>query len=190
MGCRKETLIDGQGRTLLERQLERLSPHFPDLMLLGADAETVAPLNLRALPDQEPFVGRGPLAGLLTGLRSAQQPWLALLPIDCPNLPPEAFFQALESAIDSSEILGFQDNGGANHWLPGLYHRRLLPEVQQRLETNRLSLKSLIEKAATHYVSAASAWDPQAFENLNTPEEASALGFFVPPGPSDLGRAP
>ena len=190
MGCRKETLIDGQGRTLLERQLERLSPHFSDLMLLGASAETTAPVDLRALPDQEPFVGRGPLAGLLTGLRSAQQPWLALLPIDCPNLPPEAFFQALGSTTDSSEILGFQDNRGAKHWLPGLYHRSLLSMVQRSLETNCLSLKSLIEKAATHYVSAASAWDPQAFENLNTPEEASALGFFVPPGPSDLGRAP
>lgn len=183
MGCRKETLTDRQGRTLLERQIERLSPHFSDLMLLGANAETLAPLHLRALPDQEPFVGRGPLAGMLTGLRSAQQPWLALLPIDCPNLPPEAFFQALEFATDSSEILGFQDSTGAKHWLPGLYHRRLLPRVQRSLESNCLSLKSLIAKAATHYVSAASAWDSQAFENLNTPDEASALGLFAPQNP-------
>lgn len=184
MGCRKEHLVDRHGRTLLERQLERLSPHFSDLMLLGASAHLAYPQGVRSLPDSEPFAGKGPLAGLLAGLRNCRNLWLALLPIDCPFFPAEAFFEAFERGGPESHVIGFlQRETDRAQWLPGLYHRALIPIVEKALREERLSLKSLVDSVPHRFVSwsGGQVSDEKAFSNMNTPMEAALLGFEMPP---------
>lgn len=189
MGYPKERLLDPEGTTLVEVQLRRLSPHFPDLMLLGDRLEGPSLYGERRLADPEPFHGCGPLAGLFTGLRHSRADWLALLPVDCPFFPAQAFFQALDQAESGDRVLGFlQQQGGEKQWLPGLYHRALISQVEKALKTEQLSLKRLVESVPHRFLPWSAdlremgvpVCQERAFANLNTPEQAALVGFSRP----------
>lgn len=190
MGYPKDRLLDPEGTTLVEVQLRRLSPHFPNLMLLGAPVSGPSLYGERSLADPEPFHGCGPLAGLLTGLRHSRSDWLALLPIDCPFFPAQAFLQAVDRAEPGDRALGFlQQQSGKEQWLPGLYHRALIPKVEKALKAEQLSLKRLVDSVshrflpwcAAHEDGGGPICEERAFSNLNTPEQAALLGFNLPP---------
>ena len=179
MGGPKEQLVNTDGQSLLEFQVDRLSPHFDDILLLGnADLQTL-PENVRSIPDPSPYTQLGPLAGLLAGLHHCQHPWLALLPIDCPRFPVASFHHAWSKREPEADSIGFAASvADRPQWLPGLFHQSLIPTVEQALVEGRRALGALIKQSRHQYVS----WEsPMSFEeafiNLNTPEEAAKWGY-------------
>ena len=177
MGGPKEKLIGTNGQTLLEFQRERLSPHFPDLLLLGGEHNVE---GHRSYPDPSPYEQMGPLAGLLAGLRNCKNPWLALLPIDCPCFPVDSFQDAWSKREPLAEFVGFTEVGAERQqWLPGLFHQSLIPAVECALQQERRALGALVKQSRQQYVT----WESsqmsfeEAFTNLNTPEEAARYGY-------------
>lgn len=184
MGGPKETLIHHSGPSLLQLQLERLAPFFAEVLLLTGETTKGRPAggNSRVLVDPPAFAGQGPMAGLLSGLRECSTEWLALMPIDNPLFPPEAFIETLSRGPDgyrSPGALGFLDRDGHPRWLPGLYHRDLCPALEQALGSGQLSLGRWVQSINHAFLP----WthteisSERAFTNLNTLEEAAALGF-------------
>ncbi len=197
MGGPKEGLIHQSGLSLLQLQLDRLDPFFAEVLLLTGETAKRWPEggNSRVLVDPRPFAGQGPMAGLLAGLRESATDWLALMPIDNPLFPPEAFVEALlrvglPDGSGSPLALGFLDQGGHPRWLPGLYHRDLHPTLEEALGSGQLSLGRWVQSVNHVFLP----WthnkvsSERAFTNINTPEEAATLGFHR--GPRRLATRP
>lgn len=118
------------------------------------------------------------MAGLLAGLQRCRTEWLALLPVDCPYFPPEAFAAALLDA-GSARVVGWLDHGRRAQWLPGLYHKDLIGSLETSLAHNRLSLGRWVTAQDHLFLPWILPEVPahDAFLNLNTPEQALAAGF-------------
>ncbi len=78
-----------RGVALVDHALARLAPQVREVMISAnrnqADYAARATRVLADDADDYP----GPLAGILAGLRAATTPWLAVVPCDCPLLPPD-----------------------------------------------------------------------------------------------------
>ncbi len=98
-----KALADLGGRPLLHHVIDRLAPQVSDLALAGGSYN----LDLPTLSDG-PFAGRGPLAGLLAGLKwSAAQEgvdWMQAAPCDVPHLPTNLVAQLLPRAPQGRPI--------------------------------------------------------------------------------------
>lgn len=94
---RDKALVEIGGRPLLARALDAAAPSAGEILVVSADPEAHAralrdsgwrpDARLRMLTDRRP--GRGPLAGLETGLSEARHGACLVLACDLPFLPPE-----------------------------------------------------------------------------------------------------
>lgn len=73
------------GITLLDRALGLLAAVSDDVMV-GARDPAGVPDGVRVVPD--PMPDRGPMAGILAGLRHARRARLVVIPVDMPMLTP------------------------------------------------------------------------------------------------------
>jgi molybdopterin-guanine dinucleotide biosynthesis protein A len=86
MGGADKGLLDWQGRPLIAWLHELVRPLTDDLLIsCNRNAERYAPFADRLVSDDEADF-QGPLAGIRTGLRSARQENVLILPCDAPQL--------------------------------------------------------------------------------------------------------
>jgi molybdopterin-guanine dinucleotide biosynthesis protein A len=100
MGGVDKGLVELEGCTLVERVIDRLRPQVGPLLIsanrnLARYRSFGFPVLLDATEDLEPFPG--PLAGMLTGLRSSATPWVATAPCDAPYLPANLVAHLIEA---------------------------------------------------------------------------------------------
>jgi molybdenum cofactor guanylyltransferase len=78
-----------RGLPLAQHALERLRPQVGQVMVnANRNQETYRALNVPVWPDQLPDFP-GPLAGMLAGLTHCDTTFLATVPCDTPNFPPD-----------------------------------------------------------------------------------------------------
>jgi len=167
LGGIDKALLELDGRSLLERIIERLLPQAAPIALsANGDPARFAPFGLPVLPDGA-FAGQGPLAGVLAGLDwAAAQGADALLtvPGDTPFIPPDL-------AVTLAPPPACAMSAGQAHHLVALWPvtaraalRRFLSEPGPRGVrdfTGGLAMRRVDFPAV--------AWDP--FHNVNTPDD-------------------
>lgn len=172
MGVDKRHLRVG-GITLLDRALRVIDAFVDDLDVVVHDDLTVAGRG-RALRDDIPE--RGPLGGLLTGLRRVRHQRALVVPVDMPLLSPPL----LAYLIDASagwDITVPRWRGGVEP-LVGVYARGCAAHVEQFLRRPSASARDFVrmtdlkirfvEEAELHPFG-----NPgELFFNVNTPDEA------------------
>jgi len=110
MGGVDKGLVEVEGRTLVERVMERLQPQVGP-MLISANRNLDRyrtfgfPVLLDAEEGLEPFPG--PLAGMLAGLRAAATPWVATAPCDAPFLPLDLVSHLAEALAGASAAVAY-----------------------------------------------------------------------------------
>jgi molybdenum cofactor guanylyltransferase len=85
---RDKALIEVDGRTLLDRALDKLEPHVQELLVIG-DPGKYGHVGPFVFADDIP--GVGPLGGILTAMRYASNDRLLVLACDMPNVTPRLF---------------------------------------------------------------------------------------------------
>lgn len=118
--------------------------------------------------------GKGPLGGILTGLEITEQPANLFLAVDLPLLTQDFLtlflsrfltsrkpLQACRVSSDYPLCLGIQSS--------------LLPTIKERVESDVLSIRSLIEESNAEILDESElkplGFDCGMFANLNTPQE-------------------
>ncbi len=189
MGFPKHLLTDGRGRTLLQVQLRRLSPHYQETLVLTGPQSLPQESGFRNVSDPEEWNGQGPLAGLLAAFKVASAPWVALFGVDQPNFDPELHRWLLGTASSSSQgpqpkILSLSDRRGQPQWLVGLYHREVIKPLQEFLTSGERAIHRFASRVPTLTLRPPDelAPDDTPFLNLNTPEQARAAGWGIPEG--------
>jgi molybdopterin-guanine dinucleotide biosynthesis protein A len=132
LGGADKGLLALHGRPLVVHVRDRLSPqvqallisanrHAADYAALGVPVLGDAAAGLPPAADGQP---RGPLAGMLAGLRHAPTPWLACVPTDAPALPADLVQRLAQAAAQAGAHAALAVTPGA----PTLSGRATPPE--------------------------------------------------------------
>lgn len=193
----------------LARRLQSLGPIDKGLVLLQQrplvewaahtlQAISVAPLLISANrhvdryssygqvvsdPSQlDPF--QGPLAGLWAMLESCPTPWLAVLPVDTPFVPPELFTQLWIASQQQSRVPAFFMQHQRSYPLCLLIQRSVLPTLKHDVLNGERRVQYWLMKQGAVGVDMQQ-YPAGCFLNINTPADiksaqqwAQAAGGF------------
>jgi len=163
------------GVPLAQYALERLRPQVGALMLnANRNLDAYKSMGAPVWPDEIPEYP-GPLAGMLAGLTHCSTPYLATVPCDTPNFPPDVVARLAEALeIDGEMATAYTQEA------EGL---RAQPVFCLMKASLRDSLNAFIRSgerktglfAARHHSTRVVFHDPAAFANANTLDELADL---------------
>ncbi|ACL73210.1 molybdenum cofactor guanylyltransferase MobA [Thioalkalivibrio sulfidiphilus] len=173
MGGEDKGLLLLNGRPLVEHVIERLRPQVSSLLVNAnrnrTDYEAFGYPVVSDHHDEYP----GPLAGMAAVLRHADTDWVQCVPCDTPALPT-CLVQRLTDALSNAPeaLIALPHDGERMQPLFALLHRSLLPELDADIAAGRLAVGRWMRDHA--HVEVDFSDYPEAFANLNTPEELAA----------------
>jgi molybdenum cofactor guanylyltransferase len=173
MGGEDKGLIRLAGRPMVEHVLERIGPQVDEVVInANRNAEQYGRYGHRVIPDVvDDFPG--PLAGMLSAMEAVHQPWLAVVPCDSPLLPRDLVQRLFESALAESADIAVAHDGERLQPVVALLRCSLLPQLRAFVEQGGRKIDAWY---AQHRMVATDLSDhPEAFVNINTPEERAAL---------------
>lgn len=182
MGGRDKGLLTVSGRPAVELVIERLRPQVDRLIInANRNTEAYAKYGLPVVPDEEDGYP-GPLAGMAAGLAAAGADHVLTVPCDSPWLPPDLAPRLLAALHDGDAELatvttaeGLQPVFTLLSWQVRESLRRFLGEGGRKID----------RWFVHHRVALADFSDcPQAFANINTPEELAAAEGKGTDGPA------
>jgi len=156
-----------RGRALVDHARERLAPQVREVMV-SANRNTAdyAARGVRVLADAcGDFPG--PLAGFLAGLRAASTPWVAVVPCDCPRLPPDLVARL---ALGLGEARGAVVQRGRIEPVCCLLSTALAGDLDRYLADGGRKVQQWVARHAVA-VPFDRENDADAFINVNTPED-------------------
>jgi molybdopterin-guanine dinucleotide biosynthesis protein A len=132
---RDKAQVNLGGRPLASWVAESLGPQVADLWLITNHPLAHLTLGLPILTDLIP--GQGPLGGLHTALFYALTPWVLAVAVDCPFLDPALVAHLAARALKTSRPALVYGSARGLEPFPGLYHKRLAPQLETFLATDR-----------------------------------------------------
>lgn len=177
MGGADKALVPLAGRPLIAHVLDRLEPQVERVLIsANGDPDRFAGFGCRVVADDRP---RGPLSGILAGLRAAAETGathLVSTPVDTPFLPGDLVPRLLLAAEGSAEGLAMASDASGDHPATALWPVGLAPALAAFLDAGEARV---LRFAETHGVVRAPFPDPRAFQNLNTPGELAAAEALI-----------
>jgi molybdopterin-guanine dinucleotide biosynthesis protein A len=169
-----KALLPFQGRTLIERVLDRASHLADELLVTTNKPENYAFLGLRLVADVIP--GRGALGGLYTALSAATQPLVAVVACDMPFVSPELLAFERDLLLKEGYDAAIPRTSGGTEPFHAVYRREgCLPHVEAVIQADKWRVDAWYAKANVRLLSPEETrpYDPRglAFWNVNTPEE-------------------
>ena len=149
-----------EGETLAERAWRTLGDACDERFVFGKAGEVALPFEV--LDDGSDV--RAPIAGVVAGVRAATYDVCVFLPVDCPNVTPDAL-RTLGSACRDAAVT--RDGP-----LPGAWAKSSLAVLERRLHEGRLSLLRAYEELDVSFVDIA----PGLMADADTPDELARLG--------------
>ncbi len=167
MGRRDKGLIDLAGRPLLAHVIARLGPQVAALLISANRnperyAEFEATIVRDVLPDYP-----GPLAGILSGLRAARTPWLAVVPCDSPFVPRD-LVQRLAVKLPSATTIAVVEVAGELQPVFALIPTALHASLAAFLHSGQ---RKITQWFAQHAMVAIAFEETADFLNINTEHE-------------------
>ncbi|MES1923842.1 molybdenum cofactor guanylyltransferase MobA [Salinisphaera sp. T31B1] len=163
------------GRALVEHVLERVGPQCGAVVIsANRSLARYRGLNLPVQRDDDDDY-RGPLAGIAAILRAARTPYVLTVPVDTPLLPVD-LADRLASAMRPSTQLARAHADSRDQPLHALMRRDVLAELETALFAG---VRAVTEWQARLDCQSVAWEEPEAFANLNRPEDAQAMARLV-----------
>jgi len=192
LGGRDKSALLVDGRAILDRQVEALTPLVDDLMIVGhgvdlaqgvqprdRSAERAAPHLIpgaRAVADIVP--GCGPLGGLHAALTSAHSDVLFLVACDMPYVSSAFVEHLLSLAGEADAVVPRTERG--YHPLCAVYTRACLEPAAAQLADRRLKMLELLDRVRMRVVPIEEirrfGAPDRLLANVNTPADYAGLG--------------
>lgn len=171
MGSEKG-LVDFGGKPMVAPILEALQC-FTSSILMVANHPAYGQFGHGVIGDE--YREKGPLAGIVTGLRHSTLDLNFVLGCDTPLVPPRLLHWMLDSYQDEAVVaLTFE---GRIQPLVGLYHRKALPTMERLLHKGQLKLRIALEELQAAVLDPQRhfpGFDPNWLRNFNTRQEIDA----------------
>lgn len=197
MGGQDKGWVVYRERPLIEHVIERLRPQIGERLIISANRSLTRyqALGFDVVSDEQNSF-EGPLAGILSGLRSCQTPYLLCVPCDVPWLPLDLAQRLYETiqhdAADVAYVTRFESSQGQTEDLhpgkrplstnsrDGLCAEPLFCLISKSLESNLREWMQTGERKVMNWMKAQSAVtvvydekDSACFVNVNHTEQLS-----------------
>ncbi|MCG5104374.1 molybdenum cofactor guanylyltransferase [Oceanobacillus alkalisoli] len=149
--------------------LDAIAPVVDDIILItNQDLKGKFPTDLKVeiVTDMETFAGKGPLAGIYTAMLEKKACWYVIIPTDVPFMKAEVFKRLLAERKKVQAVIPVVNE--RLQPLIGLYHHTLKQEIETLLETDRLHMRALLDKANVKFVPFT---EEKPFININRLED-------------------
>lgn len=179
MGGQDKGLIAVGGEPMIAHVIARLKPQVAGLVVnanrnLGAYGAYGYPV----LPDLlEGYCG--PLAGMASAMRAVPTPYILSVPCDSPFVPADLLQRLAGALAEEAAEIAVAHNGERMQPVFALIACELLPSLLEFLEAGE---RKIDRWYATRRMAIADFSDqPEAFLNLNTPEDIEAVELRLRP---------
>ncbi|MGF1671179.1 MAG: molybdenum cofactor guanylyltransferase, partial [Balneolaceae bacterium] len=121
---KNKALLQPDGKTMLNRLIQRAQPYFNEIVLLSG--QNNYPYGLRQLPDA--IENSGPLAGLIAAMKDSHSGFLALLPVDLPLISDKTLqLLSVHNPVQKDICIAKSDE--RIQPLAGIYRKESEPEL-------------------------------------------------------------
>ena len=151
-----------------------------DVWLSIGTGESYPEIHAQKVSDR--FPGCGPMGGLEAALTICREEYLFVTPVDTPFADAQMARELMVYMTDASrqrDAVLVIDGGGRLQTLLGIYHKRVLPALTQRLADGRrekLQIRDFLRDLDVAYVKAEELTDgDRKSTSCNTPEEWQQL---------------
>lgn len=158
MGQNKALLPIG-GKSIIKRIVEEFTAISEEIIIIANIPEIYDELNLSIYPDVQEFRGDGPLAGIYTGIKAADEKFCLFIACDMPFVSPKIGEFLIEELKNSGADAVIPSHEGRVHPLFGAYHKRIQPIIKENLLNGKRKMTHLLEKVNVKIV-----------EKLDTPD--------------------
>jgi len=165
MGRDKSGLVF-EGKTLLDRLVNRTEHFFDTVTLLGADKYLES--GIRQIPDA--VADAGPLGGLLAALLDTNEDTIALLPVDLPLISDDTLLK-ISVKPDKKPDARIARSSSRVQPLLGLYRTHTAPVLHNYLNTGKRSVMGFLDLIDHHTFDV----DEREITNINTPDQYKKL---------------
>jgi len=150
---------------LIKRLLDQVEGFFGEILISVSKGQAYEFLGHRHVEDE--IEGRGPLAGILSGLRAAANEICVVMACDIPDIDLNFLARLIDEAR-GFEIVVPRSEEGKSEPLLAVYRKSLIPRIEKLLESPSSQVLALFEISRTRFLPADElAW----LRNLNTPQE-------------------
>lgn len=173
MGGIDKGLLPLRKRPLVQHVADRLTPQVHEILInANRQIPQYQALGYPVLADE--VIGFiGPLAGFLTGLQHAKYDYLLTVPCDSPLLPLDLAQQLLQHAMKQDAEIAVASSEGHAHPVFSLCKKSVLPSLQSYVALSGRKVSAW--QKSLRYIEVDFTDQPQAFVNLNTPADLTAL---------------
>ena len=173
MGTVDKGLRELRGKAMVAWVVERFAPQVDEVLInANQNLEVYARFGYRVIPDE---IGgfAGPLAGLQRGLSEASHPLIATSPCDTPFLPVDVVARLHAALAANAAQLAVARTGDQPHPVFCVCRRDVLPHLTAFLQQGGRKIDAWY--ATLKVVEVAFDDQPDAFSNINTPDELRAF---------------
>lgn len=162
-------------KTFIEYSIESLMPHADKILVITRE-ELLTTLTknsskfIRILEDVPRYQGKGPLAGIYTGMISQRADYYLITPCDMPLMSSSMFKKWLTAAQEGEYDCVIPVLNGKIYPLNGVYKKTCLPDIAFCLQENIYKVLELLERKNTKYIEVEKE-EELFFKNVNTPNE-------------------
>ncbi len=166
-------LLTLHGVPLAVHALARLRPQVGSLLLnVNRHGATYRGFGVPLCSDAEPEAFRGPLAGMAAGLQACATPWLLTVPCDGPHFPLDLAIRLGRAVGAAGAAAAIARAGDRRHPVYALLSRALWPDLIAFIAAGHARVDAWMALIGAIEVDFDT---PEAFANVNTPEELRAL---------------
>jgi molybdopterin-guanine dinucleotide biosynthesis protein A len=159
-----------EGKSMLEHVYNAtFKAGINSIWIVGRESVAGHP-SYRCIPDST--IEKGPLGGIMTVMEHTKSDHMLILSCDMPFIHSaivSEFIQACDWKYDACVArIGNDDQP-----LFGVYSKRVLPQIQALLSSNRLSMRTLLEEISVRYLDVDKfvSFEERTFANINTRED-------------------
>lgn len=163
-------------KPLTEYAYEVLSPVTSDLRISCNRNKEHYSAYANIVQDDERWQYSGPMAGIHAGLTATDKEWLMVMPCDTPFMNSD-IMSKLRNIPDNAVAHIFSCDG----WQPlhGMYHRSLIPLLEQQLESGKTGLQYFLRKLNSSERAYVTELEypvySRYFSNTNSPDELESV---------------
>ena len=168
---RDKTMIEIEGRPLIQHVRDQLQTHFSELLISANDATKFAFLGERVIEDIVP--DQGPLAGIVSALRATRYGTDLVVACDVGEIALRLVRRLMRMAERScADAVVPRYNAAHTQPLFAVFRKSALAGLEQALTQGTWSVREALKSCDVHYLDLA---DLEAPSNLNTTEDY--IGF-------------
>ncbi len=163
-----KSLLDFQGRTLLQRTIDEQRKILDHVYVIGKGNEYFE--NATGIYDK--IEDKGPIGGLYTALCEIKTDWYLISPCDMPFLNHKDLEEIIEESKigDYDAIIAESENGYEP--LVAAYSANIFPLMQKNMDNGNYAVRALFNQINKKYIKFnAQIFEKDIFFNINYPDD-------------------